>query len=383
MYKLTRLEDRFAPLQVSVVGIGGAGCNVLKRISSGPDGPALVALNTDLASLDRCPASTKLQIGAAQTKGMGCGGDDSVGRLAATNDAEMISALFADSNLAIFVVGLGGGTGTGAAPLVVTAARECGALTVVLATTPFAFEGEQRRALAEEGLAALSEAADIVVRVSNDDLFDQTERPQVSDAFSRADVALSAGVCGVWRMLTHAGLIGIDPADLQRVAYSEPARFGFGTGAGSDRAATALKAIVEGAMFNHGATLAEANQLLVVVSGSPDLTVEETRLIMDGITGKAHEGARITVGIIVAPDEEDDVTVFAFAGTAALDQPPVNITSSSPPRKTKKRKARDQQDRLKFGADGKGRFRNVEATIMDGEDFDVPTYVRRGIRIDR
>jgi len=383
MYKLTRLEDRSTPLQVCVVGIGGAGCNVLKQLSSGADGPALVALNTDLASLDRCPASTKLQIGAAQTKGMGCGGDDSMGRLAATNDAEMISALFADINLAIFVVGLGGGTGTGAAPLVVSSARECGALTVVLATTPFAFEGEQRRALAEEGLAALNTAADIVVRVSNDDLFEQVDRPQVSDAFSRADVALSAGVCGVWRMLTHAGLIGVDPADLQRVAFSEPACFGFGSGSGADRATTALTAIVEGAMFAHGTTLAEANQLLVVVSGSPDLTVEETRLIVDGITGKASDGARITVGIIVAPDEEDDVTVFVFAGTAALGEPSVNVASASSPRKTKKRKARELQDRLKFGADGKGRFRNVEATIMDGEDFDVPTFVRRGIRIDR
>jgi len=383
MYKLSREPSARSSYRVSVVGVGGAGCNAVSRVRSGDGGPSVVAVNTDAASLELSTATTKLQIGLGEANGLGAGGDSDRGRVAAEHDMEMISELFSDRNLVIVVAGLGGGTGTGASPVVVNAARSSGALTIALVTTPFLFEGQSRRTVADGGIAALQDASDILVVISNDKLFDSVGKPRISEAFEKADMVIAAGVCSIWQMLMQPGFIGIELGDLQNVVSAGQVSFGYGEGEGADRVSTAVSMLLDGPLLGCGEDLAAAASVLVCIAGDARLLLDEVGEIMAALSDKISDDATVTMGTVVNNELDDGIMITVFAGGLKKALPRVDTPTVKPMRKTKKRKAQELQSRLRLGASGKGRFKDVEATIMDGEDFDIPTYVRRGIKIER
>ena len=390
MFKLTRSTSLPVPRRVSVVGIGGGGCRAINHVGSGAGGPAIAALNTDARSLDESRAATKIQIGVEDSEGFGAGGDPDLGKLAAEHDVEMIRGLFTDTDVAVIVTCLGGGTGTGATPVALEAAHAAGVFTVVLATLPFGFEGEKRKAIAVEGLRAAVAAADLVCAIPNDHLFEAVDAKEVKVAFKKADEMLAGGVCSLWQMLVQPAFVGIDLADLSALASRSGAAcwFGFGDASGVGRAQTAVGALLDGPVLDKGRTLRTGGAVLICVAGSHDLVLSEVGDVMTAISKEVPEDCDLTMGAVINEKWRDRILVSAFVAdrkrVASSTSSTARAASSSPPSKGgRKRKKRDLQDKLKLDVSGKGRFKNVEATIMDGEDLDIPTFVRRGIQIEK
>lgn len=383
--------------RMCIVGLGGAGCKVIGRLAdSVADGPVLAAVSTDGKALESSRATKMLQIGAGLTSGHGTGGDVGLGRRVAEQDRELLRSLFEGVDLAFLVVALGGGTGTGAAPVVLDAAREAGATVLCFATLPFPFESRSRRDLAEGAVAGLVDVADGVVLVPNEQLFEAVGESKVADAFALADEVLAGGVCALWKMIAQPGVIGLDFAHLQKVIRRSAGAcaLGYGDGRGKGRASTATAALLDGPLLVRGETLAGAASVLVSVVGGPDLTLQEVGEIMDAVNARTSPGAEVSMGTVIDTAWRNRVTIVALvsagviepaAETDAEDEPAAPAGPGEPGVKKRRKGATPShsQAELKLGFSSKGRFKDVEPTVLDGEDLDVPTYIRRGLSIDR
>jgi cell division protein FtsZ len=388
--------------RISLVGVGGGGCTVVDAVA---DVLAVVpptkAVNTDSRALAECRCVTKLEIGARHARGLGTGGDANVGNRAASDDLELIRGLFEDVALAVIAAGLGGGTGTGALPVVLNAAREAGTLTVCCVTLPFPFEGRERRALAERALPALQEAADILLVVPNDRLFAFTGEAELLDAFRSANRTLACALAGVWRLVTRPGYINLDASDLRKMAHRTEGwcTLGFGEGVGEDRGRVAVAQLLEGPLLREGAVLAGAQAILVSITGGVDLALKEVGDIMDAVSAAAPAESHIFMGTVLDEEWGDRVTVTLVASEEWRPQAPAEEPKQEegeeeapepggdkPPAEPRKRRRRSGLMQANLGLDtsaGKGRFKDVEPTIMDGEDLDIPTFRRRNIPIEK
>lgn len=379
---------------ICIVGLGGGGCKVVDRMAgavpeSDTRAPAFVAVNTDSNALADSRASVKIQIGSSHTNGLGAGGDVSVGRLAAEDDIEMLGSLFARVDLVFLVVGLGGGTGTGAAPVVLNAARNAGAMTLCFATLPFKFEGRQRKTQADQAVDDLRESADALIIVPNDRLCEHVTETKVAETFRKANKVLAAGIYAICKLITQHGFINIDFADLRKVVQNSGGicAFGYGEGTGKNKAHTAVTSLLESPLVEHGKVVASARSLLVSIVGGSDLTVKEVGDIMDAISSKSRKDSHIFMGTSIDDDWRNRVTVTIVASDQWVPQPAEKPSAMEhgaevkvkPKQGWKKRKSRQMQTKLSFEATGKGRFKDIEPTILDGEDLDIPTFVRREI----
>ncbi|OGV65262.1 MAG: hypothetical protein A2283_05600 [Lentisphaerae bacterium RIFOXYA12_FULL_48_11] len=375
--------------KVSIVGLGGGGCKVVDWIArTCPGAPSIAAISTDMEVLASSHATAKLQIGTVRTAGLGTGGDVNLGRLAAEDDIEMVRSLFEGIDLVIFVVALGGGTGSGAAPVVLKAAREAGALTLCFAVLPFNFEGQQKKECAEQGVLALREIADALIVVPNERLFEFIGVSNVADSFEKADEVISDGIASIWKLVMRPGFISLDFAHLQAIVRNGGGvcTFGYGVGVGPGRVEAALKSILEGSLLEKGEVLANARSLLVSIAGGSDLTLKEIDDVMKAISARKQKDAKLFMGTVVDNDVHDRITITVIASEQwSSDPAPVKAPEPETADKTKKIKSRakDLQTKLKLEPTGKGRFKDVEPTVLDGEDFDIPTFVRRGIAIER
>ena len=380
--------------KVSIVGIGGGGCKVVDWIArrcSG--GPAVVAISTDTEVLASSHATTKLQIGSVRTAGLGTGGDINLGRLAAEDDIEMIRSLFDAIDLVIFVVALGGGTGTGAAPVVMKAAREAGALTLCFAVLPFNFEGQQKKECAEQGVSALVDVSDALIVVPNERLFEFIGVSNVADSFEKADEVISDGISSIWKLVMLPGFISLDFAHLQAIVRNGGGvcTFGYGVGTGTGRVNAALKSLLEGSLLEKGEIINSARSLLVSIAGGVDLTLKDIDDIMKAISARKQKDAKLFMGTVVDNEVHDRIAITVIASERwSSETVAANVEVKADPvvevgEKTRKSKskARDFQTKLKLEPTGKGRFKDVEPTVLDGEDFDIPTFIRRGIAIER
>jgi cell division protein FtsZ len=356
------------------------------------NGPAIIAINTDAQALAGCAAPTRLQIGAKITKGLGAGGDAKLGMLAAEDDANDIRALFAGMDMVFLVVALGGGTGTGAAPVVARAAHEAGALVIAFATLPFEFEGDSRGAQAAKGLDELREQADVVVAVPNERLFATIDpNSSAQDAFRRADDVLGMGVLAIWKLLMHRGEMNLDFATLRQVARCSQglAVFGYGEGRGPERAAEAVRTALNSPLLGRSETVSEAESLLVSILGGPDMTLRDINTIMATIRGAAAKNAHLFMGTAFDAQWQDTVSVTIIAAPywAAEEEAEGKESSeqavAEPKAGPRKRRARAQQTQLGLDAISKGIFKDVEPTILDGQDLDLPTFLRRGVAIEK
>ena len=382
-----------------VLGVGGAGCNIVARMGGNrADGPEMAALNTDTQALSACTVRRCLQIGAATTQGLGAGGDATLGKLAAEENIEQIQELLAGVDLLILVAGLGGGTGTGAAPVIAQAAHRLGALTLGFVTLPFPFEGERRRRQAEDGLRLLRQCADTVVCLPNQRLVELAqEGDALTEAFRKSDEVVGAGVHALWRLLAHAGVINLDFADVRQLAERSggTCSYGYGEATGPARSASALRALMDSPLLEKGRLLSEAVGLLVNITGGPDLTLADVQGIMGQIAGMVRPGAHLFMGAAVDPTFRERIALTVLATenwmerrengrAAATAVAPAQATSPGTEAESDeaaRNSGRAEQQALNFESTERGRFKNVEPTFYGGEDLDIPTYIRRGVKL--
>jgi len=460
-------EDDFA---IKIVGVGGAGANALDRIVlDGMENAEMVAVNTDVQSLASSVATQKVQIGRAATRGLGAGGDPELGFNAAEESADELREVLQGGRMVFICTGLGGGTGSGAAPVLAQMARESGALVLAFATLPFAFEGKRRAAQAAAALRELQRIADAVVCFENDRLGDIVlPKAGIHQAFAVADTTISQSVRAIVNVVRRPGLIQIGFDELLSALRSENSRclFGFGESDSDNRAHEALAVALKNPLMNKGKMLSDARCILVQISGGPGMTLTEVEIVMQelnrhvedhtqilfGTSVDSKMGNRMSVTLISSlsaeisepnilpmrpapqiavaepvveappptmpivpeivtpslpepafesvPNEHNtdwQETVEPVAGIIPLPVPeppkrkpaparapevksePAEAEAQKPPAKKKIVQAR--QEVMQFEPVTRGRFEKSEPTIVEGQDLDVPTYLRKNIRV--
>src|SRR6266404_894755 len=481
-YILPEKADEDIPIKV--VGVGGAGSNVLDRIVlDGLDKADLIAINTDVQSLASSVATAKVQLGRTVTRGLGAGGDPEVGYNAAYESADEIRHALTDARMIFICTGLGGGTGSGAAPAVAQVARENGSLVLTFATLPFAFEGKRRLAQAKEALAKLRENCDAVICFENDSMGDMVApKAGIHQAFAVADVTISQSVRSIISLIQRPGLIRIGFDDLLAALRSPSGRclFGFGESDSDNRAHDALTQALKNPLMDRGRMLADASHVLVQVSGGPGMTLTEVEILMQdlgkyisddtqiifGTAVDSRMGNRLSVTLIsslageeevtpapakrakvtkaapapptpepepVAPSEppvweqreevlpevvaeetamvsetmaftpeliqneieapepiETEMPSASLPEEPEIEEPPpqprVILPRKKPtefkePKPVVEKKPLAKQEVMQFEPVTRGRFEKSEPTIVEGQDLDVPTFLRKNVRV--
>jgi cell division protein FtsZ len=317
------LQDVLTDLQtnITVVGCGGAGGNTVNRMAeAGIKGAKLVAANTDVQHLVNVEADTKILIGEQKTQGRGAGSLPQVGEEAALESQEDIHDSIQGSDMVFVTAGLGGGTGTGAAPVVAKAAREAGALTIAIVTTPFTAEGEVRRTNAEAGLERLRDVADTVIVVPNDRLLDAVGKLPVKQAFKVSDEVLMRSVKGITELITKPGLVNLDFADVKTVMErGGVAMIGLGESDSEQKAQDSVKSALRSPLLD--VDISGANSALVNVTGGSDMSIEEAEGVVEEIYERIDPEARIIWGTSV--DEELDGSMRTMIVVTGVDSPQI------------------------------------------------------------
>ena len=299
---------------IKVVGVGGAGCNAVNRmIQAGVKGVQFVGINTDTQALMRCEAESRLRIGERLTKGLGVGGDADRGQRAAEESRDEILETIRGSEMVFITAGMGGGTGTGAAPTVAETAKEAGALTVAVVTKPFSFEGSRRRLQAENGIAMMRDRVDTLIVIPNDRLLSICDqKTSLSEAFRVADDILRQGIQGISELITTPGDINLDFADVRRIMNEAgPALMAIGRAGGENRAVEAAKVAISSPLLDvniHG-----ARGVLFNVTASTKLGLHELNMAAQVIAEVVDPDAEIIFGTATDPDMGDDVQITLIA----------------------------------------------------------------------
>lgn len=387
-----------ATSRISVVGVGDGGCNAVDGMATHwQNGPSLIAINTDAQSLKTTQASTRLQIGEQITRNMGTGGDSNMGTLSADDDFDTLQGLFRGMDLVFVVATLGGGTGTGASPVVAKAARETGAMVIAFVTLPFSFEGDRRMSQARQGLLNLQDQADVVIVIPNQALFAAAGlNATAEEAFHQTDYYLSMGIFAIWKLLTQRGIINLDFATLRMVVRCSGGAscFSYGEGKGPQRAANAIQDALHSPLLDNGEALAEAESVLVSILGGSDMSIREVESIMTAVENATLKDAHIHMGTSIdeAWNDAISVTIVASRFWRAEEEgdekvaPEPHPAEGAPPAaagKRKKRRPETNQSQMILEGISKGIFKDVEPTIIDGEDLDVPTFIRRRVAVPK
>jgi cell division protein FtsZ len=306
-------QETIPTSSVKIIGLGGAGANMLERVAlDGVEGAELLALNTDIRTLAACVAGEKIQLGVNLTKGLGAGGDPVLGQQAMQEAEEEIRAALRGRRIVFLCTGLGGGTGSGAAPIVTRIAREEGAFVVVFATMPFAFEGRRRREQADTALNELAVLSNALVTFDNNRMGELVLAKQgIHEAFAAADHMICESIKAVIRLVIRPGLINVGLDDLMSALRTTRSRclFGSGIANGKDRAARALRNALASPLLDQGALLKEAQTVLVHLSGGEDLTLYEIELLMQRLQKFVPEKAHVLFGAAVDPTMGDSLSV--------------------------------------------------------------------------
>jgi cell division protein FtsZ len=317
---------------IKVIGVGGGGCNAVNRmIEAGIQGVEFIAMNTDTQVLDNSKASKKIQLGPNLSRGLGAGGNPEVGKAAAEESKNEIRKVIEGADMVFVTAGMGGGTGTGASPVIADLSREVGAVTIAIVTRPFQFEGPRRRRMSEDGVTSLIGRVDTMITIPNDRLMDVVERKtSLQDAFRVADDVLRQGVQGISDIITIPGQINVDFADVKAVMVNAgPALMGIGYGVGEHRALQAAEQATSSPLLEQ--TINGARGLLVNISSGEDLTLSEVSEAMDYIHSLCDpEDANIFFGTVVDPRLEGEVriTVLATGFDSEVKKPTFKSVSS-------------------------------------------------------
>ncbi len=384
--------------KIKVLGVGGSGNSAVNRmIDAGLKGVEFIGVNTDSQALHHCPASQRIHIGKTTTRGLGAGMDPDVGLKAAEESQEEIMEHLKGSDMVFITCGLGGGTGSGAGPLIAQLAREAGALTVAVVTKPFAFEGEQRKQIADNALANLTEQVDTIITVPNDRLLQIIDKKtSLIDAFKTVDEVLHQGVQGISNLITVPGLINVDFADVKSVMENAgSALMGIGQAAGENRAVEAAKAAIDSPLLEMA--IDGAKGILFTIAGSSNLGMYEVNEAARVITENADPQAKIIFGSVVdeALDDQIKVTVIATGfGGSGRPTKKVKAAATSPFGVVTPEAAREEADDKdtfstgsSFTAKDLGQSSKPAAPAnnapakeeanADEEDLEIPAFIRK------
>ncbi|HEV2883907.1 MAG TPA: cell division protein FtsZ [Pyrinomonadaceae bacterium] len=353
--------------RIKVIGIGGGGGNAVNRmIEAGIEGIEFLVANTDLQALKRSKAPIKIQLGSKLTKGLGAGANPNVGREAALEDTDKIIEVLEGADMVFVTTGLGGGTGTGGAPIIASLATELDALTVAVVTKPFQFEGRRRMQQAEHGLRELRECVDTVITIPNERLLHTvTKDSSLADSFGVADDVLRQAVQGISDLITVPGLINLDFADVKSImAGMGMALMGAGRARGENRAVEATQQAISSPLLEE-ATIQGAKGVLINITGGPDLTLYEVNTASTIIREAADDDANIIFGAVIDEAMRDEMKITVIA--TGFGQEAVAVASaaavSSIPGSSPRFVQRPTED--------------LPRPMMRGDDLDVPTFIRK------
>ena len=313
LFEFDSLSEQKANLKV--IGVGGAGGNAVNRmITSGMQGVDFIAINTDAQDLENNPAEHKIQIGKNLTKGLGAGANSNIGKNAIEADSEVIYNLLEGSDMAFITSGMGGGTGTGAAPVVAQISRELGILTVGIVTLPFKFEGPKRYNRALEGIAEMKKSCDTLIAIPNQKLLSVVDKSTtLPEAFQMADGILHQAAKGISDLINVHGMINLDFADIETIMKNMgEAIMGTGIAAGEERAALAAQQAISSPLLDN-ASLAGAQGVLVNITGGENITLHEIDEATSIILEEAGESANIIVGAVIDPNMKDEIQVTVIS----------------------------------------------------------------------
>ncbi len=419
------------PVNIKLIGVGGAGCNAIDRLQlANLERVTFAAVNTDSQALAGSVVQEKLLIGRGVTRGLGAGGDPELGRLAAEAERESVTAMVRNSDLVILVAGMGGGTGSGAAPVVAETASKAGAVVIAFVTMPFTFEGGRRGKQAEDGLIALRAVADAVIPLPNDMLLQQSEdNASVLAAFARGDEWIDRAVRSITGMLFRTGLMNLDFASLREIFAFRGGKtlYGLGFGDGADAVNAAIEDFRNCPLLHTPEFSRKADRLLVNIIGGPDLELNDVQHIMSVVTEEFGRNPHVAMGAVIDETWSQRVEICVIgttdvngrAGRRALPERAIarnraanraqaaEGAGSARPQSAAEREVAEamagddastaagtradtagvhrapvQQEEFAFGdAESRGHFDNTDRTVFEGEDLDIPTFRRRGIRI--
>ena len=342
--------------KIVVIGVGGAGGNAINNmIDSKLQGVKFIAANTDSQALDISKASMRMQIGEKLTQGLGAGADPQIGRDAALENSEAIKKTFEGSHMVFITAGFGGGTGTGAAPVIAELCKEIGALTVAVVTKPFSFEGQKRTKQADEGINSLKKVADTVITIPNDRLRGlASKNAKMTDMFKKADEILLHSVKGITDLIMMPGLINLDFADVRTtMSKAGMAIMGIGTSSGENRAMEAAERAISHPLLED-ISISGAKGVLINIASNSDLTMEEMTEASERIYNEVGENAEIIWGTVIDDTLGDEMRVTVIA--TGIDSSP----------KSEK------------GTELRGKIRDITFDdLNDAVDYDEPTFIRR------
>ncbi len=321
------IDNNFGDVNIKVIGIGGGGNNAINRmIAANVRGVEFVAVNTDRQALARSNAVTKIDIGEKVTKGRGAGANPEVGARAAEESLEEIKKVLEGTQMVFVTAGMGGGTGTGAAPIVAKTAKDMGILTVGVVTKPFAFEGKVRMQQAEEGIKNLIDVVDSLIVVPNERLKEVSDtRITLLNAFEVADDVLRQGVQSVAELITQDALINLDFADVTSIMLDAGyAHMGVGSATGKDKAALAAKAAISSPLLE--TSIAGARGIILSITASADIGLEEVDVAGSMVRDEAHPDANVIFGLAIDPDLQDEIRVTVIA--TGFDSAPKSMQST-------------------------------------------------------
>lgn len=353
---MTHLPEVKSFAQIKVIGVGGGGGNAVNRmIESSLQGVEFISINTDAQALLLSHAPIQLRIGEKLTRGLGAGGDPHIGAKAAEESKEALREAVQGADMAFVTAGMGGGTGTGAAPTVARLAKETGALTIGVVTKPFAFEGMRRRQVAEEGVSRLQEAVDTLIVIPNDRLLEMVDKKaSLQAAFSLADDVLHQGIQGISELITVPGLINLDFADVRAImSEGGAALMAVGRGSGETRAADAAQAAVASPLLE--VTINGATGVLFNVTGGPDLALFEVYQAAEIIREMAHPDVNLIFGAVIDPNLHGEVRITVIATGFETN-------------------GRREKESRKAASGGVQEY----LPAFSGDDLDIPAFLRRG-----
>lgn len=418
------LADR--SIAIKLIGVGGAGSNAVDRLKmENLERLQMAVINTDYQALSTSPVQDKVLIGTSVTRGLGAGGDPDLGREAAEADREKIAAIVKDCDLVFLVAGMGGGTGSGAAPVVAEVASEAGALVISFVTMPFTFEGGRRVKQAEEGLQALRRCCDAVIPLPNDMLLQEAAEGETAlDSFARADAWIGRAVRSIWSMMFRTGLINLDFSTLRQAFYQRGGKtlFGLGSGSGENAVAQTIESLKLCPLLHTPEFSRKADRILVNIVGGTDLTLPKVNEIMTAVAEQFGRESHIIMGAVIDESLQnqlevcvlgttdisgrgmvarrpvtaqkpktatsitslpfEDMSRTATATTAAIAPAVQAAAGKAPAKSSAKAKPADQDELFSFGEiESRGFFDKTDRNLFEGQDLDVPTYLRKGIKI--
>ncbi|MFD7521240.1 cell division protein FtsZ [Paenibacillus chitinolyticus] len=360
--------------QIKVIGVGGGGSNAVNRmIENGVQGVEFITVNTDAQALHLAKSEHKLQIGDKLTRGLGAGANPDVGKKAAEESRDLIMNTLKGADMVFVTAGMGGGTGTGAAPVIAEIAKECGALTVGVVTRPFTFEGRKRAAQAEQGIAALKEKVDTLIVIPNDRLLEIVDKKTpMLEAFREADNVLRQGVQGISDLIAVPGLINLDFADVKTIMTERgSALMGIGIATGENRAAEAAKKAIMSPLLE--TSIEGARGVLMNITGGTNLSLYEVNEAADIVASASDIEVNMIFGAVINENLKEEIMVTVIA-TGFQDKP----QQQQPPQPNNRRQGgvQSQQQQQETPAETQQRVNNLRPFGGQPGDLEVPTFLR-------